>query len=135
MDIERGFTLIEVIVTLTIVAVVAAMLLPYLSKTFAHSGDTVVNLNDMYALQEVMENIIADYAESSNDAARIWIRVGGAGEHDNQYGQYEVVTRQYMTFNNGSEVSGTASNVLKVTIRNTRGETLTRLFPAELIIP
>jgi len=132
---RTGFTLIEVIVTLTLVAVVAAMLLPYLSKTFAHSGDTVVNLNELYSLQEVMENIVADYAEHSNDAGRIWIRVGSPGVHDNQYGQYELVTRQYIRFSGGGEVAGTASNALKITIRNTQGENLTRLFPAEIIIP
>jgi prepilin-type N-terminal cleavage/methylation domain-containing protein len=57
----RGFTLIEIIVTLTITAVLATMIFTYFGKAFTESVTPITRLKSTAALQRVMENITADY--------------------------------------------------------------------------
>jgi prepilin-type N-terminal cleavage/methylation domain-containing protein len=57
----RGFTLIEIIVTLTITAVLATMIFTYFGKAFTESVIPITRLKSSAALQRVMENITADY--------------------------------------------------------------------------
>ncbi len=57
----RGFTLIEIIVTLTITAVLATMIFTYFGKAFTESVTSITRLKSSAALQRVMENITADY--------------------------------------------------------------------------
>lgn len=57
----RGFTLIEIIVTLTITAVLATMIFTYFGKAFTESVTPLTRLKSSAALQRVMENITADY--------------------------------------------------------------------------
>jgi prepilin-type N-terminal cleavage/methylation domain-containing protein len=56
----RGFTLIEIIVTLTITAVLATMIFTYFGKAFTESVTPLTRLKSSAALQRVMENITAD---------------------------------------------------------------------------
>jgi prepilin-type N-terminal cleavage/methylation domain-containing protein len=57
----RGFTLIEIIITLTVSAVFATMVYMYFGTAFSGSVSTVTRLRNAIALQRVMENIRADY--------------------------------------------------------------------------
>ncbi len=57
----RGFTLIEIIVTLTVTAVLATMIFTYFGKAFTESVTPLTRLKSSAALQRVMENITADY--------------------------------------------------------------------------
>jgi prepilin-type N-terminal cleavage/methylation domain-containing protein len=57
---ERGFTLIEIIVTLTITAVLATMIYTYFGEAFLQSVTPITRLKNAAALQRVMENITAD---------------------------------------------------------------------------
>jgi prepilin-type N-terminal cleavage/methylation domain-containing protein len=57
----RGFTLIEIIITLTVTAVLATMILTYFGKAFLESVTPITRLKNSAALQRVMENIRVDY--------------------------------------------------------------------------
>ena len=57
----RGFTLIEIIVTLTITAVLATMIFTYFGKAFTESVKPIIRLKSSATLQRAMENITADY--------------------------------------------------------------------------
>jgi len=57
----RGFTLIETIITLTVIAVLATMIFTYFGEAFLQSVTPVTRLKNAAALQRVMENITADY--------------------------------------------------------------------------
>lgn len=59
---QSGFTLIEIIVTVVIVAVFCAMMLVLLSDSFIKSSDAVGRLSKSSAISEVMANITLDYA-------------------------------------------------------------------------
>lgn len=56
----RGFTLIETIITLTVIAVLATMIFTYFGEAFLQSVTPVTRLKNAAALQRVMENITAD---------------------------------------------------------------------------
>ena len=56
-----GFTLIEIIITLTVTAVLATMIYTYFGEAFSESVTPITRLRNSAALQRVMENIRADY--------------------------------------------------------------------------
>ena len=57
----RAFTLLEIIITLTVTAVLATMIYTYFGKAFSESVTPITRLRNSAALQRVMENIRADY--------------------------------------------------------------------------
>lgn len=199
----QGFTLLEIIITLTVTAVLATMIFTYFGKAFTESVTPITRLKSSAALQRVMENITADYNiypkwrsgtiyaanayvipinfnghyYSSSDysssggtsgttepnwplnsagivtdntvtwtesgrvrtlltLSTLLTRIGGTGggegsDQDNAYGKYHVVKNRFTQFVNDvdqdSDASG-ANNILKITLRNENGETLTALF-------
>jgi len=58
---SRGFTLIEIIVTLVIVAVMGTMIYTYLGMAFSQSATPVLQLQKFTDLHRTMENIRAAY--------------------------------------------------------------------------
>ena len=193
----HGFTLIEIIITLTITAVLSTMIFTYFGKAFTESVTPITRLKTSEALQRVMENITADYNvypkwrsgtvyavdalviptnfnghyyKSSGGASGAtepnwplnntgtvtdntitWLEIGrlrtlrpltalqtsiGAegADQNNAYGKYHVIRNRFTQFVNDidqdSDASG-ANTILKVTLRNDNGETLTALFVSD----
>lgn len=58
---QAGFTLIEVIVTLVLASVIAAMLSSFFGTSLTRSGEPIQRLMNSTNLQQVMENIVSDY--------------------------------------------------------------------------
>jgi prepilin-type N-terminal cleavage/methylation domain-containing protein len=59
---ERGFTLLETIITLVIVAIMATMLFTYSgSKSFTGSVDPIQSVKSANSIHQIMEMITADY--------------------------------------------------------------------------
>jgi prepilin-type N-terminal cleavage/methylation domain-containing protein len=58
---NRAFTLLEIIITLTVTAVLATMIYIYFGKLFSESVTPITRLRTSASLQRVMENIRADY--------------------------------------------------------------------------
>jgi len=197
----KGFTLLEIIITLTVTAVLATMIFVYFGKAFTESVTPIARLRNAASLQRVMENITADYnvyprwksstAYSNTGPSRViptnfngyyysctvsgnshtsdeptwplragttvtddsvtWAwggrlrdlrsltnlqtSIGAEGtDQDNSYGKYYVAKNGFTQFVNDvdqdSDSSG-ANNILKVTLRNDSGETVTALFFSE----
>jgi prepilin-type N-terminal cleavage/methylation domain-containing protein len=199
---KSGFTLIEVIATLVIVAVLGTVAYVYFGKGFLESVSPVTRLKHTAALHRVMENIRADYnvypkwrsgtsyaagasvipsnpnrsyytcttAGTSSALEPDWWsggptytestgvmwkgsgslkallplqtlknRIGGEGssQSTNDYGKnsdgtyttYTVVVNRFVRFDtNDKEQDDPSGNILKVTLQNENGETLTSLF-------
>ena len=58
---QRAFTLLEVIISLIVVGIVAAMMVPFLGTTLTRSVRSVISAQDHAQLNQVMENITADF--------------------------------------------------------------------------
>lgn len=56
-----GFTLIEIVITLTVTAVLSTMIFTFFGKAFTESVTPITRLRNSTTLQRVMENITADY--------------------------------------------------------------------------
>jgi len=56
-----GFTLIETIATLTLVAILGALFIPYMGTAIIRSGESVQLLKQSFEINQVIEKLAADY--------------------------------------------------------------------------
>ncbi|MDH3392511.1 MAG: prepilin-type N-terminal cleavage/methylation domain-containing protein [Desulfobulbaceae bacterium] len=138
---QAGFTLIEIIVTLTLGAILGAMLIPFLTTALTKSGMPAAHLKETLALQTTMENITADYRNrflgGTLPLVDLQTAIGAEGtDQANDYGSYHVMENRFVDFNSEEEVADTVGtlpqNTLKLTIRDPLGMTFTSLFCKEL---
>ena len=125
---EQGsgaFTRIEVIVSLTILAFIASLLISFLGRVMERSSDTVVNLGEAYDLQGTLESI--RLSGSTNRLSVLSALIGAEGSsQNNAFGKYRVVHNRPIRFSSNSEQSDPGgTNLLKVTVGSYRGELLT----------
>ncbi|MCK5516929.1 MAG: type II secretion system protein [Desulfobulbaceae bacterium] len=135
-----GFTLLEVIITLTVGALLMAVVIPYLGTSVTKSSEPLANLRNTLQIYQTMENMTADYrsekADNSLDLVALQSSIGGEGtDRNNDYGDYHVVENLFILFDGADQESaaGGTQHILKVTIRPlTFGATFTTLFTGEL---
>lgn len=144
---SRGFTLIEVIVSLVVAGILGAMLITFMGSDVVQSANPVILAQNGAYLNEIMENMTADYknllSTDSSPMSTFMTNVGAEGTQQNRYSvadgsrPYTIVDRHGIQFAaTGSPVTETGDNtnppnILKVTIRypaGTGGMTLTALF-------
>ncbi len=132
---EKGVTLIEIIISLVVFAILATMVVSYMGTSVRDSGEPTIRLKHTMALQAVMENIRADMNDI-NDLAALKTAVG-VGSKDNDFGVYTVVQNEYIkfddtTFEELSDTAGSSGNddidVLKITIKDGDGLKITSFF-------
>ena len=183
---QSGFTLIEIIIIVMIVAFLGVMTLTFISKSLIDTGDPIRRLKKSSDIHAVVANITADYnkypkwrsstafpagnyvvptirnghfyrsgggtsgsnepgnwpttsAATVNDGGITWTESGSlltlnnlqTNINNKNYGTYDVVHNTFIRFLDGSDAeTAGGSNILKVTIRNDQGESLTALFIA-----
>ncbi|MDO9515298.1 MAG: type II secretion system protein [Syntrophales bacterium] len=66
---QKGFTLLEFIVTLVLVAIVGTMVVSFMGTPVTQSGRSVTWMKEEFELSQAMERMLADYREALNDAA------------------------------------------------------------------
>ena len=79
---QKGFTLIESIITLVLVSIMAVMLLTFSQPLYSSLG-AFTWFNDELLLQQKMEQILGDYKNQRNDPNPIPCRspAGGGASH------------------------------------------------------
>lgn len=120
-----GFTLIEIVVTIVVMSIALAAVVPLLSHAFMRSYELPMQLRAATGLHSAMEDIVA--LQAADTLASLHVTVGPEGE---VWGDgYRVVHNRYVTFVGGQETGNPVDQVLlKITLRNALGEQLTRLF-------
>jgi prepilin-type N-terminal cleavage/methylation domain-containing protein len=137
---SSGFTLLEVIITLTVGALLMAVIIPYLGTSVTKSSEPLTNLRNTLLIYQTMENMTADYrsmqADNSLDLVALQSGIGGEGtDKNNDYGDYHILENRFILFDGSDQetAAGGAQHILKVTIRPlTSGATFTTLFTGEL---
>ena len=137
---SSGFTLLEVIITLTVGALLMAVILPYLGTSVTKSSEPLTNLRNTLLIYQTMENMTADYrsmqADNSLDLVALQNDIGSEGtDRNNDYGDYHVQENRFILFDGADQeaAAGGTQHILKVTIRPlTFGATFTTLFTGAL---
>jgi len=136
---SKGFTLIEIIATILLVAVMGALLFQYFGESFLRSNRPMERLNQTLKLQQVIENINEDYERSAKTEAYIdnilRINIGNEGsDQDNPFGKYKVVDNHFIKFVTELETpitAGDPKNILKVTLENEMNSAMTIFFTTQ----
>ncbi|MBU0769585.1 MAG: type II secretion system GspH family protein [Proteobacteria bacterium] len=72
MSRNKGFTLIEIIVTITIGAILAAMFVNYMGRAFSGSSESINILKETYEINQVIEKVTAAYEQDlKNDTLNL----------------------------------------------------------------
>lgn len=131
---RKGFTLIEVLITLVVAALLGTILVEFMGTSLKRSAEPVIMVQEEFSLSEVMEKMTADYKRllitdnSPLENFKSFIENGNVEENVPYYGQYSIQTA-YIAFQEGNEVADTSgkNRILKVVI--TSGvQSLTALF-------
>ncbi len=123
---NTGFTLLEVIVTLVVGAILAALIVPYMSTLLTQSSESTQNMQTTMSVNQVIENMTAYYlaqqAAGTLNLNTLQTSIGPVGNQNNNYGEYNVVTNSFVTFpaGGGAETLG-GTSTLKVTITGING--------------
>lgn len=144
-SLRRGFTLLEIVLAITLMTVLAASMTPFLYRTLSSSAAPMFEYQKTLQLGTDMEAINQDYktnyvSDLETLRTRINAKVYGSGTYTIVYNNYirftdddgDAVTVGDEGDNNGqwrliNDSTGT-NNVLYVTIANSSGTRLTRLF-------
>ncbi len=114
---RRGFTLLEIIVSITIAGIMGAMLIQFAGTAVTLSANPVKIVRDEVTSQGIMEEIISQYVTEMNEApatalADLVTIISGPS-----YSSY--VTYGYITFaaDGTEQSSGSPTNTLKVVVQ------------------
>jgi prepilin-type N-terminal cleavage/methylation domain-containing protein len=108
----NGFTLVEVIVTILMAAIMGAFFIQFMGTAMSRSTRSLENVRDEAAGEALMEQIVADYVAEINKA------VPSAALGTIKGRSYGIgVAMEYITFDSsGNEQPAASSNTLKVTV-------------------
>jgi prepilin-type N-terminal cleavage/methylation domain-containing protein len=110
-----GFTLIEVIVTILMAAIMGAFFIQFMGTAMSRSSRSIENVRGEAAAEAIMEQIVADYVaeiNNANPAAALGTIRGRS------YGTSQIsVNMGYITFTlAGAKQTTTLSRTLQVTV-------------------
>ena len=121
---RNGFTLLEVIITMVVVAILGTIIYAFMGTAVTQSGLPVIGVKENLELAEVLEKITADYREALNsggasfDLAAFVATVDSAAEVNALYGAaVDSVTIVSTAFDAGGNETGSDDNIKKVTLQ------------------
>lgn len=125
------FTLVELIAGLLLIAVLAAIFVPFLNGILHKTVDAQRPVQLENDLLTVMERIADDYDRNQALRADLTLLRSRILETPSPYGtDFTVVACTYIAFQDGAEIAGTADDNLKVVIANASA-VLASVFPKE----
>ena len=132
----RGFTLIEIIITLVVLAIAGTMLAVFMGPGITKVSDPLTALQNDASLQMVMENLIA--RASATDMATLKTEIGASGanqtnDFSNNAFAYRVDRNSYCVLDSGTNtftdsVSVTDYLCVTITLPNQSGSKISYLF-------
>lgn len=134
---NHGFTLIELIVVITIASIFGAMMYQFISTSTLKESSPLFSIEKSLKLYEVLENITSDYLENhTTDLTPLQTSIGSTegSTQNNDYGSYRIIYNRFIKFVSNSEQNAPGGdpengNLLKVTIESiSTGERLMALY-------
>ena len=131
---QKGFTLLEVVITLVVAAILATIITQFMGTSLTRSSEPLVKLQEGLSLGEVMERMTADYKRllaTDDDPLGTFkanVENGNIVGNTPYYGEYSRTT-EYIGFTGGAEVPDSSGDnrVLKVVI-SSGDQSLVSLF-------
>ena len=135
---DRGLTILEIIVTIVVAAILGTVLVQVMSTSLTRSSVPITLLQDTYSASQIIEEMTADYEglydentkEYDVSTLNTYIVNGNVSSNTPYYGPYSLDEIKYIKFNasNIEEDDGTGdNNILKVSI-SSNSQSLTVLF-------
>jgi len=131
---QKGFTLIEIILTLVVAAILGTILVQFMGTSLTRCAEPVIMVQEGFSLSAVMEKMTAHYkyllATDNNPLTTFKnnIQNGNVEENTPYFGQYSIQTA-YIIFSGGNEAPDTeASNKILKVIINKGDQSLAALF-------
>jgi len=134
---HKGFTLIEAIITIVAAAILAMMAFTYSNTSLTKSAQPLNQSKKAMELQQVMENIFADYNSNfKTDLVSLKTKIANPTSQQPPpagYGPYTLVDNKFVKLddnNNFIDIDPVKDpkDMLIVTIKNDLGETLSILL-------
>jgi prepilin-type N-terminal cleavage/methylation domain-containing protein len=123
---RKGFTLIEIIVTLIMIGITAAIMFPAMGTNLIRSPESVTRVNDQYVLIQEMDKITGQYREEIKNNNLDISNFKSNYVDTNPY--VDAVNTGFVTsFNSGTYTPQATDKILKVTLIN-GDQTLVALF-------
>jgi prepilin-type N-terminal cleavage/methylation domain-containing protein len=127
---QKGFTLLETIVTIVLVGVMSAMVVPFFLSGVTRAGLPLNQMRTPLGLQTVFANIIADYNSNGtylHDLSQLNSRIAS--------GNYGLTASHTITKDPNYRFNPSDTNAsLKVTIKdNASNQTATYIFTRQLL--
>jgi len=131
---QKGFTLVEILVTLTVAAILGAILFQFLGSSMTQSATPIVLAKQGYRLNRIMEKMASDYKKllvtDTDPLATFKTHVDNGNNIASTpyFGDYAIQT-SYIVLTGGVEAPDASGDdrVLKVTLTVDR-QSLTVLF-------
>ena len=111
---KSGFTLIEIIVTILVASVLAALMVQFMNTAMIRGGDPAAAVRAEADTGAILEQVVSDYVQQINtdpDNALANIKTS--------YASNAGVTMTYIRFDSSGQevVEGSATDTLKVTVQ------------------
>jgi len=135
---NSGFTILEIIVTIVVAAILGTILVQVMSTSLTRSSVPITLLKNTFSLSQIIEEMTADYEElydeliKEYDISTLKINIEGGYDdmNDPYYGQYSIDYIDYITFDGSyNEIADTSGDdiILKATI-SSKNQSITVLF-------
>ncbi|MCF8052827.1 MAG: type II secretion system GspH family protein [Desulfobacterales bacterium] len=112
---EAGFTLLEIIVTILVASVLAALMVQFMNTAMIRGGDPAAAVRAEADTGAILEQIVSDYVQQINSANP----ENALASLKTNYASNASVTMTYISFDSvGQEVvEGSATDTLKVIVK------------------
>lgn len=120
---QLGFTLVEVILSLVVFSVLAAMITAYMGDSMSRSISPDSNLRATLKLYSVMEKIRLEYDNNASvllETIKSDIGTTGSNPQANSFGDYNVIYNDYVECNATTTTTFTAYSSCNATIEKCR---------------
>ncbi|WDP90810.1 MAG: prepilin-type N-terminal cleavage/methylation domain-containing protein [Desulfobacter sp.] len=136
---QKGFSLIEVIITLIVVSILGAMLVSYTGTALEKSAQPVADAIDSQSVSSCMDSIVQYYRNElfeaegpTYDVNELDSRIASGGFAATCSANLNI-TRSWVRYDPGSGdlASGTSTDMLRVDVNGTSGVSYTMIFSSK----